>query len=291
MPDPAFLTTREVAELLRIKERKVYDLAASGDVPVSRAMGKLLFPREALEAWVAQGQSRRETASPERPAVFVGSHDPLVDWALRASGSGIAALADGSFDGLDRFGRGEAIMAGLHIHDGETGTWNLPTVTERFGSEPVVLIGFARRSRGLIVPTGNPAGLRGIADLAGSKVALRPPAAGSRRLFERLADEARIGDRITRVGACLTETEAAFAVLAGEADAAFGLRSAAEKAGLGFVPLFEEAYDLLVWRKDWFDPPFQRFLAFCRTEAFRAEADRQAGADLTEFGQVRFNGP
>lgn len=291
MPDPAFLTTREVAELLRIKERKVYDLAASGDVPVSRAMGKLLFPRKAIEAWVAQGQSRRETTGSDRPTVYVGSHDPLVDWALRASGSGIAALADGSFDGLERFARGEAILAGLHVYDGETGTWNVPAVTERFGFDPVVLIGFARRSRGLIVPAGNPAGIGGIADLAGSRVALRPAAAGSRRLFERLAGDADLGDRIARVGTCLTETEAALAVLTGEADVAFGLRSAAERAGLGFVPLLEEAFDLLVWRKAWFDPPFQRFLAFCRTEAFRAEADRQAGADLSEFGQVRFNGP
>jgi len=31
--------------LLRITERKVYDLAATGKVPCSRAMGKLLFPR------------------------------------------------------------------------------------------------------------------------------------------------------------------------------------------------------------------------------------------------------
>ena len=47
-----YLTTRELAELLRIKERKVYDLAASGEVPCSRATGKLLFPREAIDAWL-----------------------------------------------------------------------------------------------------------------------------------------------------------------------------------------------------------------------------------------------
>lgn len=291
MPDPAFLTTREVAELLRIKERKVYDLAASGDVPVSRAMGKLLFPREAIEAWVAQGQSRRETVGSERPAVYVGSHDPLVDWALRASGCGIAALADGSFDGLERFARGEAILAGLHVCDSETGVWNVPAVIDRFGQEPVVLVGFARRSRGLVVPAGNPGGIGGISDLAGLRVALRPEAAGSRQLFDRLAEEVDVGDRIKPVGSCLTETEAAMAVLTGEADVAFGLRSAAARAGLGFVPLLEEAFDLLVWRKAWFDPPFQRFLAFCDTDAFRAEASRQIGAELSEFGQVRFNGP
>ena len=32
-PDPEFFTVRELADLLRLKERKVYDLAASGAVP------------------------------------------------------------------------------------------------------------------------------------------------------------------------------------------------------------------------------------------------------------------
>lgn len=35
-PTERYLTVPELAELLRIKERKVYDLAASGAVPCSR---------------------------------------------------------------------------------------------------------------------------------------------------------------------------------------------------------------------------------------------------------------
>ena len=45
-----FLTTKEVAELLRIKERTIYDLVKEGSIPVSRVTGKLLFPRELVEA-------------------------------------------------------------------------------------------------------------------------------------------------------------------------------------------------------------------------------------------------
>ena len=51
---PEFLTTKEVAALLRIKERKVYELVAEHAIPVSRVTGKLLFPREMVEAWVWQ---------------------------------------------------------------------------------------------------------------------------------------------------------------------------------------------------------------------------------------------
>ena len=47
-----FLTTKEVADLLRIKERKLYDLCAEGVLPVTKVTGKLIFPRVALMAWL-----------------------------------------------------------------------------------------------------------------------------------------------------------------------------------------------------------------------------------------------
>jgi len=45
---PAYLTTAEVADYLRLKERKVYDLVSQGVIPCVRVTGKLLFPVSAL---------------------------------------------------------------------------------------------------------------------------------------------------------------------------------------------------------------------------------------------------
>ena len=53
-PMPDYLTTREVADLIRLKERKVYDLVATGAIPCVRVTGKLLFPRSLIEAWLAR---------------------------------------------------------------------------------------------------------------------------------------------------------------------------------------------------------------------------------------------
>ena len=47
-----YLTTAEVADYLRLKERKVYDLVRQGHIPCSRATGKLLFPRQHIDMWV-----------------------------------------------------------------------------------------------------------------------------------------------------------------------------------------------------------------------------------------------
>ena len=135
-----YLTTRELAELLRIKERKVYDLAASGEIPCSRAMGKLLFPRRAVDAWLVGGGSGLTRPTRQAPAVFLGSHDPLLEWALRESRCGLATFFDGSLDGLHRFNDGEGIASGLHLFDPTTKDWNVPIVRRRFADRPVVLV-------------------------------------------------------------------------------------------------------------------------------------------------------
>ena len=40
-----YFTTDELADFLRIKPRKVYDLVSTDKVPYSRVMGKLLFSK------------------------------------------------------------------------------------------------------------------------------------------------------------------------------------------------------------------------------------------------------
>ncbi len=62
-----FLTTKEVADLLRVKERKVYDLAAANEIPHRRITGKLLFPAAELRSWI---EGPTAAATPERPGVW-----------------------------------------------------------------------------------------------------------------------------------------------------------------------------------------------------------------------------
>lgn len=288
-PDGAYLTTKELADLLRIRERKIYDLAANGEVPCVRVVGKLLFPRDEIEAWIRSSKSGPATGA-DVPAVMAGSHDPLLEWALRESGCGIAAMFDGSFDGLDRFGAGQALACGLHVHE-EDG-WNVETVRAALGEQAVVLIGFAHRRRGLVVAKGNPMRIERLADLAGHSFARRQESSASYRLFQSLAEEAGL-DPATLPGpriAARTEDDVALLVLEGQADAAFGLAGVAARLGLGFVPLLEERFDLLISRHAYFEPPFQRLLTFFGSDLFRAKAAGLSGYDVAGIGQVRFNG-
>ena len=174
---PLYLTTREVAELLRVKERKVYDLAAAGEIPHRRITGKLLFPRAELMDWAGVGSG----ALAARPMVLAGSHDPLLEWAVRESGSGLATILNGSVDGLQRFVDREAAIAGIHFRD--PNGWNIQAV-EDWRLVGCVLLTWAVRARGLILSRRVYDRVRSVADLKGMRVAFRQPGAAAAALFE-----------------------------------------------------------------------------------------------------------
>jgi putative molybdopterin biosynthesis protein len=288
--DAELLTTREVAALLRIKERKVYDLVASGEIPHVRVTGKLLFPRALLDAWLLR-HSEAQAAPRSWPNIVAGSHDPLLDWALRESGAGLASFFDGSLDGLERLARGDAIAAGLHLIEGDR--WNVGHIERRLAGEPVVLIEWARREQGLILPPGNPAAIHGPSDLDGRRLIPRQREAGSFVLLQQLLEaQGLLLDALELVDPpARTEADVAIAVADGKADVGLGLAAMARQFRLGFVSLVRERYDLLIWRRAYFEPPLQRLWAFCRSAPFAAKARDLDGYDVSGFGQVHYNGP
>ncbi len=287
-----YLTTKELADLLRIKERKVYDLAASGKVPCSRATGKLLFSRAQINAWLADNSSGLTPAlHKERANVLLGSHDPLLEWALMESCSGLASFFDSSFDGLKRYENFEGIATGLHIYDGATDQWNVPVITGRFINEPIVLIEWAWRNRGLIVPAGQRDQYQDISALKGKRFVPRQAQAGSQQLFNHLLKAAGMRpDQLDLIAPARGETYAAQEVLEGNADAAFGLEALAKQYRLDFIPVIKERFDLMVDRHFWFEPPMQSLLSFCISPVFCSRADELGGYDISNLGRVLING-
>ena len=287
---PEFLTVRELADLLRLKERKVYDLAASGDIPCSRATGKLLFPEAEVRAWIEDRRSGPQMGR-ERSLVVLGSHDPLLEWALRQSRCGLATYLDGSADGVARFVRGEGVAAGLHIFDVSTAAWNVPYVNAACKGEAAALIGFAKRSRGLLIRDNSESDITCIQDLRGKTVVARQTGSGAETLLTHLLkqDEMANGE-VGFTPPVHSEQDAAIAVKSGDADAALGLESLASLQGLSFIPLIEERFDILVDRKSYFDEPFQMLLEYCGSTEFRQRASTMGGYDVADLGRIHWNG-
>lgn len=285
-----YLTTKELASLLRIKERKVYDLVSSGAVPCTRATGKLLFPRRAIDEWLASNESS-SLAPVSRPLVFVGSHDPLLEWTLRASQCGLASIFDSSLDGLERFAAGEGVAAGMHIYDADSDSWNRSAVEQHCAQTRAVLVEWARRSRGIILRPDAHSEFAALNGLVGKTLVPRQPGAGSQILLESLLRRDGIdAGEITWAAPARSEVDAVIEVVEGRADAAFGLAMLASQYRLGFVPVVDERYDILVERRAWFEPAWQSLLDFCRTPEFHEHAGQLAGYSVENQFQVRYNG-
>lgn len=288
------MTTAEVAAYLRVKERTIYDLVGKGQIPCIRATGKLLFARRLVDRWLESHAEMPDRRIAPPPPIYAGSSDPLLERALRACDCGLAVLARGSVDGLERLAAGEATLAGVHLLDPPSGTYNVEAIRRLVPAPDIVAVRFASRVQGLIVAPGNPLGLTSLADVAarGARLALRPQGAGSHLLLDVLAARDGIALESLVQGAPLAQTQADLASLVAEgaADAGLGIEAAARAAGLGFVSLdVVEPFDLVLRRRDYFEPPVQALLAHMRTDVFAEAAARLGGYDVEEAGRVVFN--
>jgi putative molybdopterin biosynthesis protein len=288
-----FMTTAEIADYLRLKERKIYELVRLRRIPCSHVTGKLLFPKQAIDLWLA---AQTEFDGPELrapPPVAAGSHDLLLEWALRESGCGLALLSGGSEDGLKRLAEGQAMIAGLHILDSESGTYNISALRGLHRMADMVLIEWATRQQGLIVAQGNPLGIECIRDLSTKRprVIRRQDGAGAHILLRYLLSREglRLEDLNLLGTAARTETDLAAAVFDGKADCGVGIEAVAKRFRLGFIPVHRERFDLAMRRRDYFEPPVQTLLRFGDSPAFRAEASELSGYEIGDFGRVVYN--
>ncbi|WP_425405357.1 substrate-binding domain-containing protein [Hwanghaeella sp.] len=300
-PD-TLMTTAEVAALLRVKERKIYELVSEDQIPHTKVTGKLLFPKALLRDWIKSGTSTAGARTHvERPLVAAGSHDPLLEWALAESGCGIGPMFDGSLDGFARFRRGEALFAGIHVPDPTGTAHNFHLLDEAREEDPsLVLVTWAVRRQGLMfhpdtgLPDGDAAPLVRLAG-SGLRVQRRQGTAGSRVLLEGLlerqaAEKGGVEAVNWSATTARTETEAALAVLEGQADAAFGIEAVARRFKLTFVPVATERYDILITQADFFSPAFQALLVFARDDAFAEKADGLGGYDISLLGTTPVRG-
>lgn len=292
------MTTNQASKYLRLGERKLYELVADGAIPCTKVTGKWLFPREELDRWVLSGLMRPAGMGPADPPLIVGgSQDALLEWSLRESGSGLATLVEGTESGVGRVLRGEAIAAAIHFHtehdvqdSGEDA--NVTAVQAIAGLHDAVLVGFVRREQGLQLQPGNPKNLASIADVlaSGARIAVRQSGAGAQMLLEALLKQhsARLTDLRRLDPPCLTGPDLATAIRAGEADCGIATRAAAKAAGLDFMPLLWENFDLVMRQRCYFKPAMQALMTFMSQPLLQQRANDLTGYDTAPAGTIRY---
>ncbi len=93
----------------------------------------------------------------------------------------------GSSMAIGALKRGEVHVAGVHLADDRSGTWNLPYLERNLTGIDCFVVTFAHWEEGLILRQGNPKKIRGVADLArsGVRIVNREIGSGARRLLDR----------------------------------------------------------------------------------------------------------
>jgi putative molybdopterin biosynthesis protein len=186
---------------------------------------------------------------------------------------------------------GDAMLAGVHLVE-DDGGYNIAAALAAMPVRDFVVLEWAKREQGLIVAPGNPHGIHALADLRGRKLrfAARQPEAGSHELLGHLLAQGGLKRSDLNASApALNESDLALAIAEGKADAGLGIRAVAQQFKLGFVPLHVERFDLVMRRRDYFEPSVQKLLEFARGPIFAARAAELGGYDVGGLGAVILN--
>jgi putative molybdopterin biosynthesis protein len=250
-----------------------------GSIPAkTRVKVKLLKDREAVRRKVVVGGCD--------PAMFLaGEH------VRRHDQENLVPCLMGSSLALKALKRGEIHVAGVHLSDENSGTWNLPDLKQSLGDLDFIVVTFAHWEEGFIVRQGNPKKIRTVSDIAKSTVRIvnREQGSGARRLLDKLLEASRI--KFNRVKGyddeALSHLDVASRIKAGLADTGIGVRSVAAICGLDFVPLQRERYDLVI-PKIYYETlnGLQALLDTMVSKPFRDELQALGGYDTREMGKV-----
>jgi molybdate-binding protein len=199
--------------------------------------------------------------------------------------------------GVDRLTRGEVLATAVHFHGDElrgtaAGDPNIAAMHAIQGLHDAVLVGVARREQGLLVASGNPKRLQSLQDVlaTGATIAVRQAGAGAQLLLEELLTRvgASVKDLPRREPPCLTGPDLAAIIRAGHADCGIATRAAAKSAGLDFVPLLWENFDLLMRQRSFFRPAMQALISFLGSKRLKQRAAELTGYDAAQAGQIRY---
>jgi putative molybdopterin biosynthesis protein len=252
----------------------------SGSVTAfARADGFLVIPRQREYLEAGEEVEVHLLASALRPAdlVAIGSHCTGLDYLLgelHRRGFTSKALHVGSTGGLEAAGRGECDVAGVHLLDPETDTYNVPFVK----GEVDLVKGYVRQQGIVFRPGDERFEGRSLEELAavfadaGCVMVNRNRGSGTRILTDRLLGGRRPAGYHSEAR---SHNAVVAAVVQGRADWGVAIEPVARAAGLGFLPVRAEEYDFLIPRARRDRPAVRAFVELLQDASVRAELARR----------------
>jgi putative molybdopterin biosynthesis protein len=226
--------------------------------------------------------------------VIVGSHDVTIDIIgdeIRRRGHNVRVSSGnvGSLGGILALRKGACHMAGSHLLDTESGQYNISYIAKYLKGMKASVFHLVMRDQGLIIPAGNPKGIKGIEDLTREDITLinRQAGSGTRVLFDYKLERLGIEPESIRGYGHdeFTHMAVAVDVLSGAADCGMGIFAAAKALHLDFIPMEREQYDLIMPSAIVNDPNIQVVFEIIQSNTFRERVTSLGGYDASKSGQ------
>lgn len=192
--------------------------------------------------------------APKNILRFNGSHDLAIAWIAShfkeiAPGWVLELNFTGSLRGLMALENNQAEIAGCHLWDEVTNSYNLPFIQKLLPGKHLEVVTLCTRSIGLMLAPGNPMMVHSLEDLtrADLKFINRQDGSGIRVWLD--AQIHKLGISPEQISGYAdevsTHSEVALAIAEKRVDAGIGIEAAARHYGLDFLPLIKEQYDLV----------------------------------------------
>ncbi len=269
---------------------------------LTRADGIIRIPADTegiQEGVPVEAELIRPRTAIEKTIVITGSHDNTLDVLAdqirrTASGVSISSSHVGSMGGIMAIKKGTCHMAGAHLLDPEDGSYNLSYIRRYLPGESVWVVNLVMRDQGLMVPRGNPGGIRGLEDLKVKELMFinRQAGSGTRILFDYKLSVLGLSPQDIKGYAAeeYTHMSVAAAVLSGRADAGLGIHAAARALGLDFIPVVTEEYDLIIPDRFFNTNRVQTLIETIRTDAFKHRVQALGGYGTEKTGEILLEG-
>ena len=228
-----------------------------------------------------------------RHNVLVSGCAPILGTLVQRLGRGRAHvratwLPASSRRSLDLLGDGLIHVAGVHFAVAAGGEDNVTAVRRRLPGRRMLVVNLTRWRQGFVVQPGNPHGIVSAGALfrSGLRLAMREEGSAAHKLLTSLIERERADSIVLHGPYAAGHAEVAQLVRSGAADVGVAIEGVALAAGLDFVPLTEERFDLIVPAEIAESAAVARLLDSVDDAGFRAEVEQLPGYDLAVTGHV-----
>lgn len=294
-----FLTVPQLAELLHVNEKKIYQLAGCGQIPGTKITGKWIFPRQLIEDWLLENShggvmhDRLLIGGSDDRLIHHVSSNAAIDWQQNAL---VSYSPSGTRHGLRMLdcGRIDACFINWGASE-DTARRHLGLLRCYRNHQSWVIVRCLRRSQGIVlnrtlapnfdipIPTL-------LADVIGDNSlswAMRQNDSGTERLLEDLCSTHGQSISSLKVSTqCNSERSAVAAVNTGAADVSCGVQSTAAEFELPYLPVADVALDLVMSRKTYFRTLVQDFIARIHDTSTCTTANSLGGYQILPNSQL-----